>query len=206
MEGDMSKLTDAQLVILANAAKRTDGAILPISKRLKLDQAASIRLLGGLLKKKLVVEAAAENRIPAWRQDKEGRPISLSITESGLQAINIEARDDGSRTTDHAAQARPGRTKRQKAKKQTKERSAGKKKPRSAESPQPRTNTKQATVTKMLQRSGGATLDELAEATGWQPHSVRGVMSGTLKKKLKLKITNEKVEGRGRVYRIAGRG
>jgi hypothetical protein len=42
------------------------------------------------------------------------------------------------------------------------------------------------------------------EATGWQAHSVRGAISGALKKKLKLKVASEVVEGRGRVYRIGG--
>lgn len=39
-------------------------------------------------------------------------------------------------------------------------------------------------------------------ATGWQPHTVRVAMTGALKKKLGLKVTSEKVEGRGRVYVI----
>jgi hypothetical protein len=38
--------------------------------------------------------------------------------------------------------------------------------------------------------------------TGWQPHSVRGAISGTLKKKLGLAVTSIKVEGRDRVYQI----
>ena len=45
--------------------------------------------------------------------------------------------------------------------------------------------------------------DEAVEATGWQPHSVRGTISGTLKKKLGHAVASEPVEGRGRVYRIA---
>ena len=48
----------------------------------------------------------------------------------------------------------------------------------------------------------GATVDEVASATGWQRHTVRGVFSGTLKKKLRLTIASAKEE-RGRVYRIA---
>ena len=41
------------------------------------------------------------------------------------------------------------------------------------------------------------------EATGWQAHSVRGAISGNLKKKLNLEVVSEIIEGRGRVYRIA---
>ena len=54
----------------------------------------------------------------------------------------------------------------------------------------------------MLRRAEGATVDEVASATGWQPHTVRGVFSGTLKKKLGLTLASAKEE-RGRVYRIA---
>ena len=53
----------------------------------------------------------------------------------------------------------------------------------------------------MLRRPEGATVDEVANATGWQRHTVRGVFSGTLKKKLGLAIASAKEE-RGRVYRI----
>ena len=48
------------------------------------------------------------------------------------------------------------------------------------------------------------TIDETVEATGWQAHTVRGAMSGALKKKLGLTITSEKVADRGRIYRIEG--
>jgi len=54
----------------------------------------------------------------------------------------------------------------------------------------------------MLRADGGATIDEIAEALDWRPHTIRGAMSGALKKKLGLEVTSEKVEGRGRVYRL----
>jgi hypothetical protein len=54
----------------------------------------------------------------------------------------------------------------------------------------------------MLQRSEGATLEELVATTGWQPHTVRGAMAGALKKKLGLTIASEKLETRGRVYKL----
>jgi hypothetical protein len=55
----------------------------------------------------------------------------------------------------------------------------------------------------MLKAPKGATIAEIIDATGWQAHTVRGALSGALKKKLGLNVTSEKVEGRGRVYRIA---
>jgi hypothetical protein len=61
--------------------------------------------------------------------------------------------------------------------------------------------SKQDEVIAMLRRPEGATVDEVASATGWQRHTVRGVFSGALKKKLGLTIASAKEE-RGRVYRI----
>jgi hypothetical protein len=61
--------------------------------------------------------------------------------------------------------------------------------------------SKQDAVIAMLRRPEGATVDEVASATGWQRHTVRGVFSGTLKKKLGLTLVSAKEE-RGRVYRI----
>jgi len=62
--------------------------------------------------------------------------------------------------------------------------------------------SKQDAVSAMLRRPEGATVDEVMSATGWQRHTVRGVFSGTLKKKLGLRLASAK-EDRGRVYRIA---
>jgi predicted transcriptional regulator len=62
--------------------------------------------------------------------------------------------------------------------------------------------SKQDAVIAMLRRPEGATVDEVASANGWQRHTVRGIFSGTLKKKPRLTLASAKEE-RGRVYRIA---
>ncbi len=67
-----------------------------------------------------------------------------------------------------------------------------------------RRGTKQAILIEMLRRPNGATIQQMSAKTGWQAHSVRGAISGTLKKKLGLPVTSETVEGSGRVYRITG--
>jgi Protein of unknown function (DUF3489) len=71
--------------------------------------------------------------------------------------------------------------------------------------PEPKTETKrtskQEEVIAMLRRPEGVTVDEVAHVTGWQRHTVRGVFSGTLKKKLGLILASSQEE-RGRVYRI----
>ncbi len=64
-----------------------------------------------------------------------------------------------------------------------------------------RAGTKQNQVIALMRQDSGATIDDLVEATKWQPHTVRGMIAGALKKKLGLDVISEKTE-RGRVYRI----
>ena len=54
----------------------------------------------------------------------------------------------------------------------------------------------------MLGQTDGATINAMTSATGWQAHSVRGAISGSVKKALGLNVTSEKTEA-ARVYRIA---
>ena len=63
--------------------------------------------------------------------------------------------------------------------------------------------TKQQIMIDLLRRPEGAGIEEITVATGWQSHTVRGAMSGALKKKLGLNVESEKVDDRGRVYRLA---
>jgi Protein of unknown function (DUF3489) len=62
-------------------------------------------------------------------------------------------------------------------------------------------NSKATRVIALLRRPQGATLQAIVKATGWQTHSVRGFISGQLKKKLGLKVRSAKREGK-RVYSI----
>ena len=55
-----------------------------------------------------------------------------------------------------------------------------------------REGSKAAKVLGLLRRSGGVTLKELMKATGWQPHSVRGFLSGTVGKRMKLTVASAK--------------
>src|SRR6266566_3120876 len=67
--------------------------------------------------------------------------------------------------------------------------------------PAGRDNTKMAKVIALLQQPEGATLQAIVRATGWQTHSVRGFISGQLKKKLSLKVRSFQRDGE-RVYSI----
>jgi Protein of unknown function (DUF3489) len=82
--------------------------------------------------------------------------------------------------------------------------------------PTPRAGTKQALMIEMLERPEGATVEQIAAATGWQHHTIRGAISGALKKKLGLTVETTRTrevgpnkagaKGSSTVYRIVGSG
>lgn len=74
--------------------------------------------------------------------------------------------------------------------------------PKSAHPTQTQPSGKLGEIIRLLQRNRGATIDDMVAATGWQPHSVRGAISGPLKKRHGLAITASTDETRGRVYRL----
>jgi hypothetical protein len=68
--------------------------------------------------------------------------------------------------------------------------------------PDARDGSKTARILDLLKRPGGVTAKELMKATGWQPHSVRGFLSGTVGKKLRLTVTSAKGEDGERIYAV----
>ena len=75
-------------------------------------------------------------------------------------------------------------------------------KPTPAKTADNKRSTKTERLLTLLRRPQGVTIDQAAKALDWQPHSVRGVISGVIKKRLGLTVTSAKGEA-GRVYRIA---
>lgn len=192
----MTRLSDTQAIILSAAAQREDRNVLPLPGSLRGGAAAKV--VSALMKRGLIAETATDSQTKAdaalnriWRNDEDGRAILLHITDTGLAAIGVEPEGgDGAPTL---ADAAPSANVPQDAPAEA------------APAPKaraPRAGTKQATLIEMLRAEGGATIDEIATALDWTPHTIRGAMSGALKKKLGLTITSEKVEGRGRVYMI----
>ena len=194
----MPKLTDTDLVILPAAARRGDGAALPLPKALGIKGEAATRTLDGLRKKGLLDEKPTARKAGAWRESKDGQRMMLVITDSGLKAI------DGESAVPPRKQSDPARSRPKQSRPEPK--TAGSRPKGQVAAPAVRQGTKQALLVDLLKSRSGATIDEAVAATGWQAHSVRGAISGTLKKKLGLAVTSEPIEKRGRVYRIAERG
>jgi hypothetical protein len=156
---------------------------------------------------------------------------SFRITRAGLQAIGFETEDDaseratpgdtGATSADTGVQAveAPGpATEADRAATPAKRKAKAKvAKPGKAapdEKPAPRAGTKQALMIEMLERPDGATVEQIAAATGWQHHTIRGAISGALKKKLGLTVEATRTrevgpnktgaKGSTTVYRITG--
>jgi hypothetical protein len=183
----MTKLTETQSMILSAGAQRPENIALPLPKGLAgaaAKMAVTKMIERGWLQE---VEANLRRGEPLWYETGDGHGTTLVVTEAGLLAIGIGPVVASAVAKARKAKPMPGPAL----------------PPATAETPKPvaiRAGTKQAQIIAMLQRPDGATIAEMVEATSWQAHSVRGSISGALKKKLRLPITAEKVEGRGTVY------
>ena len=81
---------------------------------------------------------------------------------------------------------------------------AAHRRPRSTSQPTARRESKKARIIAMLRVPGGVTIEAMARAAKWQPHSVRGFLAGVVRKKLGLNLVSADGEN-GRVYRIPDR-
>lgn len=182
----MVRLSDSQAVVLGAACQRADRSVYPLTT--KLPGAAAAKVLGSLVKKGFIEELQAKPQDTVWREDKKKGRLTLRATPAAFEALGIDPPSGAETVTDTDAVGGTSR----KAKK-------GKAK----ETPATRANSKQAQLIEMLKSRDGATIEEIVKKFDWQAHTVRGAIAGALKKKLGLRVESEKVEGRGRVYRIA---
>ena len=218
----MTKLSDTQAVILSAAAQRDDGAVLPLPETLKIKGGAVGKVLGSLKARGLIEHQG----IP--RGDD---PPPLRITRAGLEAIGVETEDDapkgatppdtGATSADAGVEAvnapalateADGAATRARSK--TRAKPAKRSKAAPAGKPTPRAGTKQAQMIELLRRPEGATVEQIAEVTGWQKHTIRGAISGALKKKLGFTVETTRTrevgpnktgaKGSSTVYRITG--
>jgi hypothetical protein len=187
----MAQLSDAQLVVLSAACQRADRSVYPVAT--KLPGGAAAKVLGSLLKKGLIREVQAKREDTVWREDKKRGRLTLRASPAAFEALGI---DQGEAPTESDADAKPAAEGRAGSRRK---RQAGKSKEKPSRT---RANSKQAQLIEMLKRPEGATIQEIVGKLKWQAHTVRGAFAGALKKRLGLKVESEKVEGRGRVYRL----
>ena len=106
-------------------------------------------------------------------------------------------------TTPTPKKKAPTAHKRAKVAKPAAKKATGKPAPKAAAAPAAPPDNKKAMILDLLHRKGGATLAEIAKATGWQNHSIRGFISGIASKRMGLKIESTRDEQGQRRYRAA---
>jgi hypothetical protein len=221
----MTKLSDTQLVILGAAAQRDDLAVLPLPDSLTLKGGAFNKVMDSLRNRGLIRVLGGD-----------GGPERVVITSEGMAAIGVEADDADADTAPTSAEAdspgdapaptseangaakraktKPAKGKGKKAKTPARTTSEPARAGEPSAKPTPRAGTKQAQMIDLLRRPEGATVEQIAAATGWQHHTIRGAISGALKKKLGLTIEATRTrevgpnktgaKGSSTVYRIVG--
>ena len=167
-----TKLSDLHYVLLAVAATRASGSILPPSTSIGVTRVGLTRAINALIKRGLAQEADAQDENSVWRLVGK-RKIAAVITDAGRTAV---AEADGKKPQE-APPAAPQEDKPAEVKSQT----------------------KQALLIELLKRDEGATLAQLVEATSWLPHTTRAALTG-LRKKGHV-VTASKANGIS-VYRI----
>ncbi len=180
----MTKLTDSQLIVLAAAIARDDGAA---SIPTKMNKAAASKVGSSLVARKLMREIKAKPNMPVWREDEDARAYSLVITAAGRKAIGVE--DEA--LASEAVTAKPAKA--------ASERKVAESK---TEPAKPfRDGSKSALLVKMLSAKNGATLPAMEDATGWLPHTMRAALTGLRKKGFVL--SRDRQSGKNSVYKIA---
>ena len=169
----MPKLTDTQLIVLSSAAGAQDG----LARRpANMTSASAAKVAASLAGKGLTREIRAKPDTPVWREDSEGRGLSLKITRAGRDAIGVIEDEDAAEPVEPAAKPVPSGSRAKRA-------SLAAPLPASA-SPSTtsgRTGSKKAEIIALLMRDEGASLGDLIDATGWLPHTTRAALTGLRK-------------------------
>jgi hypothetical protein len=158
----MTKLSDLQLILLAAANQREDGQLLPVPKSAGGAGARLEKSISGLLKRSLVGKVGTTAANQVWREEGDQR-FGLAITDAGRNVIDPGSGDDAARSP--VVTTEPG-------------------KPATWRAP-----SKRHGVIELLKRQHGATLNELTEATGWLPHTMRAALTGLRKQGMIIEKT-----------------
>lgn len=198
------KFSDTAILILSMAAQRSDRLLLPFPRSVKAAPAVIEKTILELKAKNLVEELPAKPKDEVWRRDENDRPLALAVTQVGIEAVDGGFLAESILPTKKPAKKPARQTGKEGSKpaKQSKAKAAAAPTGKADASLKTRNNTKASQILTLLKRANGATLAEMMKATGWQVHSIRGFLSGTVKKRLSLKLSVEETEGKDRRYKI----
>jgi Protein of unknown function (DUF3489) len=185
------KLTDAQLVMMSAAAQRDDRCLATPNT---MKSAALSKVSAKLIKLGLVREIRAKAGMPVWRRDAAGQGYALKVTAGGLNAIAVHEAPQQAIEPIEAPQSPPL----SQATIVSDPDNVGEQ----AKTLAPRAGSKLARVIDLLQRSDGATIRNLTEATAWLPHTTRAAFTGLRKRG--YAVVRARVGAGDSVYRIAG--
>jgi Protein of unknown function (DUF3489) len=169
-------LSHPQRCILEITCSRPSGYVFPIL--LPIRGGAVGNICKSFLRRGLIEETPAANSELVWRHDAVLGPVTLKATPRAYAALGL--------SQDIAQRQLESRARYEKF---------GSPKPSPAE-----------TIIALIQRPEGASVKEMAAETGWQAHSIRGLISSVLRKKHALLIETSRSTTRGTVYRIQGAG
>jgi hypothetical protein len=185
------KLTDAQLVMMGGAARRGDRCLTAADT---MKGATHSKVSTKLIKLGLVREIRAKAAMPVWRRDSAGQAYALKLTASGLNAIAVDEASEQAADSIETPQQPPL----SEATAVPDPENVGE----LAKTLTPRAGSKLALLIDLLQRSDGATIVDLTDATGWLPHTTRAALTGLRKRG--YGVVRERVDRGDSIYRIAG--
>ena len=183
-------LTAAQLIVLHTAAQRPDHMVLPPPPTLRARGASLRQLLASLLKAALVEEHPVNDGTLSWRQGKSGQRFGLRLTAKGLAAV---AKEEPLQPPVSDAAAQPDCP-------PVEVPITSEPKPPVGLQARPRPNGKLGLVLNAISADSGASLAELVEMRGWQPHTTRAALTGLRQRGYAVELATQ--DGR-KAYRLA---
>jgi hypothetical protein len=168
-----AKLTDTQTTILKAAAGRPDGNIEPLPPNLR--GGARAKVIDGLLARGLIVDADGQHQITDAGYAAAGKQRPAQKDVQKIDALDALTK----REPINALQ-----------KLEVTSRTI-------------RPGTKLAAIIDALRNPGGSTVAQMMACSGWQAHTVRGAISGMVRKRLGYTVVTEKGADGQRAYRIA---
>lgn len=196
----MTELTNTQRAIIEEGVKKKHSDIHELAAFSKHKPAMRSQIIQSMMRRGLLSAT------------KTGDKSTFVLSDAAREAITKPAAAKPAKTPKASGQAKlkakSAPAPKASAKKPEKKAAAkvskasGKAEVKPEKTAKPQKGTKQQTIIDLLSRKEGATLAQLVKATGWQQHSVHGMMAN-MRKKLKLAINSTKEDGKDRVYRIA---